>query len=176
MRQLPLLAVLLAACGAVSCGASAPPPPTVPAVSRGPVIDFAFETLAGTLVDSAATRGRATAVLFVASYDLASQVQAQRLQEVLRVQTPRANGLVVVLETPEYAQLAATFRDSLGLSLPTAMADEATRDGTGPFGPISRIPTLVVLDRDGHETWRRAGVVPHRDLEKALATASGQGN
>jgi hypothetical protein len=170
------IVVVVAAWLGVACGGSQPSPATVRSEPTGQEISFAFETLEGKPIDSASTRARVTAVLFVATYDLASQVEAQRLQDVLRVHTPRANGLLVVLEAPKYAGLAAAFRDSLGLTLPTAMADPPTLDGIGPFGPIPRIPTLVILDRAGRETWRRAGVVTHRDIEKALATASDHGN
>jgi hypothetical protein len=83
---------------------------------------------------------------------------------------------VVVLESPDYAELAGAFRDSLGLTLPIAMADPPTLHGVGAFGPIPRVPTLVVLDRAGREVWRRPGVVTHGDIEKALATASDLGN
>ncbi len=171
-----LAGALVIVCLGVGCGSSRPAPAAVAPEPGGPSISFSFETLDGKLVDSASTRGRATAVLFVTTYDLASQVEAQRLEDVIRVHTPRANGVLVVLEAQNYTELAAAFRDSLGLTLPTAMADPSTLDGTGPFGPIPRIPTLVVLDREGHETWRRPGVVTHGDIEKALATASDHGN
>jgi hypothetical protein len=163
----------------VGCGGRASPPPlstSSPTPPSGPPVDFAFETLEGKSIDSAATRGRAMAVLFVATYDLASQVMAQRLEAVLRVPSPRANGLLVVLEAPQYAQLAAAFRDSLGLTLPVAMADADTIAGRSFFGPVPRIPTLIVLDREGRELWRRPGVATHGDIEKSLATATGQAN
>ena len=116
------------------------------------------------------------AVLFVTTYDLASQVLAQRLEDVLGAHVPRANGLLVVLEASQYAQLAAAFRDSLGLTLPVAMADADTIEGKSSFGPVPRIPTLVVLDGEGREVWRHAGVVSHGDIEKSLATTTVHAN
>ncbi|GMV12424.1 MAG: TlpA family protein disulfide reductase [Polyangiaceae bacterium] len=146
-----------------------------PDTSRAPV-EFAFGTTDGTELSSATTRGRATAVLFVTTYDLASQVMAQRLESVLHSHVPRANAGAVVLEAPKYAQLAAAYRSTLALSYPVAMADSLTLTGGGPFGTISQVPTLVVLDRSGREVWRRSGVPDSRDIEQALALGSRRGS
>ena len=149
--------------------------PHTGAAPRGHVrlpVAFSYETLDGRRIDSAQHRGSVAAVLFVTTYDLASQVEAQRLDEVLAVH-PDMKGLLVVLEEAEYATLAVAFRDSLRLSLPVAMADEGTLEGRSSFGAIERVPTLVVLDPAGREAARRPGLLSHQEIEKALATASG---
>ena len=52
--------------------------------------------------------------------------------------------------------LADAFRSSLSLDYPVALADDETRAGSGPFGFVARVPTLVVLDatRDSGDTDR----------------------
>lgn len=178
-RSGALALALVGGLGLAGCARPAPasaPGPAGQGEPRGPARSFSFVTLEGEAVDSATTRGRATAVLFVTTYDLASQVVAARLSTVLRVHTPRANGLLVVLESAAYSGLAAAFRDSLELRLPVAMADADTLAGVGPFGAVRRVPTLVVLDREGREVARQPGVVTHAEIEKALATASERGN
>jgi hypothetical protein len=162
---------LLSACGTSSTLASPPP-----AVRSSPAIEFAFRATDGSLVDSYHTRGRATALLFITTYDWASQVAARRLSAVILRHRPRANAAGIVLEGEEYRTLADVFRSSLRLPYPVALADETTRAGTGPFGPIPRVPTLIVLDRDGRESWRQAGLVQVADLESALARAAAKGS
>ena len=155
--------------------ADAKPTQTVEQAS-GQAIRFAFTTTKQETFSSRSTRGRATALLFVTTYDLASQVQARRLDRLLRRHRPRANGAAVVLESAEYAVLAEAYRTSLGLSFPVCVADEQTRIGRGPFGRIGRVPTLVVLDRSGVEVWRNQGLATVRETKKALATASRRGS
>jgi hypothetical protein len=161
----------------LGCGASREQAhdPT-PAPPRGRPVNFVFVSTQGETFDSRSTEGRATAVLFVTTYDLASQVEAKRLKEVVHYQRPEVNAGVVVLESEEYTVLADAFRTSLGLSFPVFLADEATRSGQGPFGNVDRIPTLVVLDRSGVEVWRKAGLASRGEMQKALAKASRRGS
>lgn len=162
----------------VAAGCEGPPPPKSEPDERpslGPPIEFAWGTTEGGELSSEGTRGRATAILFVTTYDLASQLVAQTLDSVLHRHVPRANGGAVVLETPKYVELADAFRTTLHLSYPVAMADSATLTGGGPFGQIEVVPLLVVLDRSGHEVWRKSGVAEAREIEAALALASRRG-
>lgn len=164
----------------LAAGAGCRPRPEPLSVDRedpaGSPIEFAYGTTDGRELSSATTRGRATAILFVTTYDLASQLVAQRLESVIHSHVPRANAGAVVLEAPKYAELAAAYRSTLALSYPVAMADSLTLTGGGPFGAIEQVPTLVVLDRSGREVWRRAGVPDTRDIERALALGSRRGS
>ena len=165
---LGLLLSVVSACGPGQEPARA----QAPAVRRGPPIEFSFGTTQGGLLSSASTRGRVTALLFVTTYDLASQLEARQLDAVLRRRRPRANAGAVVLEAPKYAMLADAFRASLELSYPVALADDATRLGAGSFGRIDRVPTLIVLDREGRLVVRKPGLATREQISSALATAS----
>lgn len=168
--------LLLLALVACACKPT-PEPIDTPREDPGSLpVSFAYGTTEGQELSSATTRGRATAILFVTTYDLASQLVAQRLEQVLHAHVPRANAGAVVLEPPKYAELAAAYRASLALSYPVAMADGLTLSGGGPFGAITQVPTLVVLDRSGREVWRKAGVPETREIEQALALASRRGS
>lgn len=163
----------------LGCGASgerAQAPESTVSRSDARRTSFAFVSTQGEPFSSRSTEGLATAVLFVTTYDLASQVEAKRLGEVVYYQRPPANAGAVVLESEEYAVLADAFRTSLGLSYPVCLADEATRSGKGPFGKVDRVPTLVVLDRSGVEIWRREGLATRSEMQKALARASRRGS
>ena len=165
-----LLGVLLVSC-------RPPPAPLGPSAEAAAApIEFAFGTTDGSELSSSTTRGRATAILFVTTYDVVSQLVAQRLESVLRTHVPRANGGAVVLEAPKYAELATAYRTTLSLSYPVAMADPNTLSGGGPFGVVAQVPTLVVLDRSGREVWRKTGVAETREIEQALALGSRRGS
>jgi len=181
MLRFPWIPAVLAAAGVLwVCGSGCRPTaePVTPEREdpSGAPVEFAFGSPDGGELTSATTRGRATAILFVTTYDLASQLVAQRLESVIHRHVPRANAGAVVLEAPKYATFAAAYRSTLGLSYPVAMADSSTLTGGGPFGSIGQVPTLVVLDRSGREVWRRSGVPDTREIERALALASRRGS
>jgi hypothetical protein len=166
VRRRPLLLAL----GVVACAAAQARAPETEA-RRGEPIYFSFGTTEGTEFNSELTRGRVTAVLFVTTFDLASQAEARHLNDVLRTRVPRINAGAVVLEPPKYATLADVFRASLGLTYPVAIADAATLAGAGPFGAVERVPTLIVLDRSGREVARLAGLATRAQIEAAVAEA-----
>lgn len=162
--------LLFALVSVVGCA----PPTKGPAPSArvlGEPIHFVFGTTEGDLFDSESTLGRATAVLFVTTFDLASQAQARYLNEVVREHRPRANAGAVVLEPPKHRVLAEAFRTSLELVYPVALANPATLSGDGPFGRIDGVPTLVILDRSGRPVFRSTGAVTKQRMKAALRAA-----
>jgi hypothetical protein len=160
------------ACASSQHSAGAPVSDLTP---HGDAIEFSYATTTGGVLSDQSTHGRATAILFVTTYDPLSQLEAQRLENVLRTTKPRVNCGVVVLEAPKYAVLAQVFGETLGLSYPVGLADDDTLHGRGPFGPVRGVPTLVVLDRSGREVWRKAGLASTREIAHALAVASHYG-
>jgi hypothetical protein len=165
-RAIALIAALCAA-----CAADTGPPPMSAARSYGEPVTFAFGTIDGRELSSRTTRGRTTALLFVTTFDLASQAQARLLNEVLARYRPRANGGVVMLEPPHSAALAEVWRDSLALRLPVAMASQSLLAGVGVFGDVRYVPTLIVLDRRGRVIVRRQGVLTREAMQAHLRTA-----
>ena len=79
--------------------------------------------------------------------------------------------LALVLEPPKNAPLAEAFAATLDLPFPIAMADQATLEAHGPFGPIDTVPTTIVLSPDGAEVWRHEGAVLAAELERAIVDA-----
>jgi hypothetical protein len=172
----PALAAALLAAGA-ALGCSSTPPPAQPAreITSGDPIVFEFAAVGqDDVVSSESTRGRATALVFITTFDLASQVLVRRLGELIPTFTPRANAAAVVIEAPLYAELLPTYRESMSLPFPVVMADFATQRGGGPFGNIERVPVLVVLDREGREVFRAQGSLEASEIEAALRRGSGR--
>lgn len=166
LARLLFMAPLLGACASGPDGAKAPGRP-----SRSSPIAFAYGVPGGGALDSASTRGRVTALLFVTTFDLPSQVMARRLDEALRNHRPRINVGAVAIEAPNAAPLVDVFRSTLGLGYPVALTGGGAEDG-GPFGTIDRVPTLVVLDARGREVRREAGVLEPEVLEQLLTDAA----
>ena len=158
-------ALLLACSSAVA-------PVRAPASTRGSPIDFAYGTPSGELLTSGNTRGRVTALLFVATFDLASQLMARRLDEVVHQHRPRVNAGAIALEAPNDAPLVEVFKSSLGLGYPVALANSTSFEHAGPFGHLDQVPTLVVLDARGREVARAAGVVSAPQIDRALTLAA----
>jgi hypothetical protein len=144
--------------------------PNAPNTEGDPVV-FSFGTTEGELFNSVATRGRSTAVLFVTTFDLASQAQARFLNEIFKDHRPRPHVAAVVLEPPIHRVLAEAFRTSLGLDYPVALANPSTLSGDGPFGRIFGVPTLVVLDATGRVAFRSMGAVPKATMDAAFTAA-----
>jgi len=163
------MVLALAACGP-SPEPEEPPPLAVSATTpRGPVRDFVYTTIDGRTVSTQGYQGRMTVVALVAAYDTASQAQTRFLQSVFHRHTPRINVLLLVLEPPAHAPLVEAYRSSLGLSFDVALADADTTAGKGPFPGLHHVPSLVLLDREGHEVWRNLGLVEADALHDTIA-------
>jgi len=130
---------------------------------------WVFAGTDGSAVSAADMRGRATIVLFLTTYDTASQIAAARFDHCIHSLSRRTNAIAVAMEPPDHAVLVSTFHDSLKLSYPILMPDPATLVGQGPFGAIGVVPTWVVLDAYGREVWRGVGVRALPELGDAVS-------
>ncbi len=131
-------------------------------------MEFAFGVLDGSVVTSESTRGRVTALLFVTTYDLTSQLAARRLDAVFRSHQPRFNAACVAMEAAENSVLVQTFRDTLELGYPVAIADREELRGSAAFAAIDRVPVLILLDRRGRERQRVFGAFGEKQLAEWL--------
>jgi len=119
---------------------------------------WVFATPDGKAYSSDQALGRVTIVLFLTTYDTASQIAATRFDSEIHSLPRRVNALAVALEPPNHSLLVGVFHDALHLTYPLLMPDPATLAGHGPFGVIDVVPTWVVLDKSGQEIWRQSGV------------------
>jgi hypothetical protein len=164
-----VLSLLLALSTTAAC-ASGTPRSSQPAGPRAEPIEFSYVAPDGVRFDSVVTRGRVTAILFLTTYDLNSQLVAKRLNEVLRSFKPRFNAGAVVLEPGKYAVFLEPFKSSLGLLYPVVLADQATLQGEGAIGSVE-VPTLLILDVEGRPMWRLSGPATEQQIRNALKAA-----
>ncbi len=155
-----------AAAPAAPAPGSTPPPD---AATRR--VSFAWTDLKGRAVDSASMLGRTTVIAFIATYDVASQAEARFLTSISRRHVPRLNVAIVVLEQKTNAPMVEAFVDTLGITYPVAFADEATLAGHGPFEGLHHVPSVVVLDREGHERARHLGFLDEQQLDALIKEA-----
>lgn len=163
IRLLGLLLVGMA----LSCSGEAPERhPLRRPMSTTPSFDYA--AVDGTRLASETTRGRRTVLVFVTTYDLVSQVVVRELIQAFRVETPRINAGIVVLEPPKNEPLVQAYAASLDVPFPVALADAQTLGGRGPFGEIPAVPTTIVLDAQGGLLMRKEGGVSRAELHAVL--------
>jgi hypothetical protein len=160
--------VTLSLCTAlVSCGGQAIANHDTIRASR-PLLPWTFASTDGVPFAANDVLGRTTIVLFLATYDAASQNAANRLETCLHSLARRTNAIAVAMEPPDHAVLVSTFHDALRLSYPVLMPDPGTLAGQGPFGTIEVVPTWVVLDAFGREIWRGVGVRSLPQMKEVL--------
>jgi hypothetical protein len=155
---------------AVACSAERPPTqPVFAELPRSSPLHFAYETADGQgALDADRLRGRPTVLVFVATYDLASQAQVRFLSGVLQRLGARLHAAAVVLERPENRPLVVAFRDALNLAYPVAMGDAPLIAGEGPFGDVHTVPSTVVLDSEGRMVRRHVGLTNEVEIESML--------
>ena len=139
--------------------------------TRGQVQRYVFGTTDGQELSAESMHGRVTVLLFVTTFDLASQVDAKQLNQVFHTHRPRFNAGAVVMEAAKYAPLADVFRSTLELSYPVAIADLDTVQQNSTLGEVRSVPAVIVLDASGREVLRRTGNFTPDDLNGWLTRA-----
>ncbi|MFO0757570.1 MAG: TlpA disulfide reductase family protein [Byssovorax sp.] len=166
-----LLASILVA--GIACSSPAAPPPERPRpeVPAGRILSFSFETVDGKPLSTETVAGRFTVIGFIATYDIASQAEARFIGGLARHHAPRINAALLALEPRDNLPLVQAFAQGMGIELPVALADAATIAGEGPFAGLHHVPSVVLLDRQGREVWRRVGLTDEATIELALRAA-----
>jgi hypothetical protein len=155
----------------VGCYAREGEPAAAAEPELGEPLQFTFGTIEGGEVSSDTTRGRATTLLFVTTYDLPSQAEAQLLRDVLSTHKPVANAAIVMMEAPQAAPLAKVWADSIALKWPIAMASPSLMAGESELGRINGVPTLIVLDRRGRLIAKSEGALGRDAIRECLIRA-----
>lgn len=166
-RRFCLLAV---SAFAFACSAERPPPqPVFAELPRGSPLHFAYELVDGKgVIGADALRGRPTVLVFVTTYDLASQAEVRFLAGVLKRHGTNLRAVAIVLEPPDNRPIVVAFRDALKLDFPVALGDASLIAGEGPFGDVHAVPSTVVLDSEGRLVRRRIGLTSEAELESMV--------
>jgi peroxiredoxin len=163
--------LLVALLAAQACGASASSSANSKNQVEGQVLEYSFPSIDGETISSPDQRGRVTVLLFVTTFDVLSQSQAQRLEDLYRTYSPRINALAIVMEAPRYVELARSFRDVVGLNYPVAIADRQQIARQGMLSQIQQVPAWIVLDANGRVSGAAIGEISPQELKLAIRRA-----
>jgi len=137
-------------------------------VPRGEHVAFSYTTLDGKTWSTNDLHGRFSVLAFVTTYDAASQAQARFVTSVMRHHVPKINAGLVVLEPEDHRILVEAFTKVVDPPYPVVMADEATIAGNGPFTGLHHVPSVVILDPEGGESWRHLGLATSDQIDEVL--------
>jgi hypothetical protein len=112
-----------------------------------------------------------TVLLFVTTFDVFSQAAAKRLEDAFRSHVPRINALAVVMEAPQYVDLARSFRDVLELSYPVAIEDKRELQRQGVLSMVQGVPAWIFLNERGQVFAGGSGALSLSELEKTISGA-----
>jgi hypothetical protein len=163
-----LLATLVAGCGPKTIeppvGASDKPGAAFP----DRPVTYAFDTLDERPVSSTAHRGKPTVLAFVTTGDIVGQAQVDYLVAMAKNDGAKVNYALVALHPRKEIMLVEAYMSALKVEFPVALGDASVMAPQGPFGEISAVPTIVVLDREGKIAWKHTGLAKSDELRGHL--------
>jgi hypothetical protein len=109
-------------------------------------------------------RGKPTVIVFVTTGDIVGQAQVSYLVHMAKNDGDRVNYAMVALHPRKEIILVDTYKQTLGVDFPVALADPAATTAQGPFGEIPAVPTIIILDRFGRIVWKHTGLAKNEEL------------
>ncbi len=166
MNRLLVVVLLFAAFGAGCSGSSA----AVEGSASLPELPTAgkLRTLDGRYVSLAAFRGEAALITVIQTWSDYALVEVPLFNEVAQRYGDRVTVLCIALD--EKPEMVRIFVDTFQPAYEVLRVDDPARftGPSGPFGPITRVPTSVLLDRDGRVAARMDGTWRPDILRDAL--------
>ncbi len=167
--MLPLSALLLVSLHGIACSSTEKTPSS--GDSDGSALRYSIPAVAGDGIDSFHHRGRVTVLLFITTFDVFSQAEAARLEDLYRSHHPRINAAAIIMEPPKNLELARAFVEVLHLSYPVGMADQRELERQGILGEVRTVPAWLILDKVGRLTATGVGTLTLSELESAVMEA-----
>ena len=172
MRRAALaLVVVLAACGPKQ---GEGPPVGVSTndgtatLSDKPTV-YAFDSLdEDRPINSDVLKGRVVVLAFITTGSFEAQAQANYLNAMAKNDGDKTFYGLLALHPRKEIVLVETYRSSIGLKIPIALADGGATSAAGPFGEIPAVPTVVVLDRFGKLVWKHTGLAKADEIRAQI--------
>ncbi len=130
---------------------------------------FSFDSLDERPVSSSAFVGRPAVIAFVSTGDIVSQAQVSFLVPMANRDGDRVHYAAVALHPRKEIVLVESWRSTLGVGFPVALADGAATGPGGPFGDIPAVPTVVILDAQGRIAWKHTGLAKNDEIRAQLS-------
>jgi hypothetical protein len=168
VRLVPIIAaVVVAGCGpkvgeGPPVGVSTKDGDALPPIDKATT--YAFDSIDERPVTSTAMSGKPTVITFVTTGDIVGQAQVSYLVHMAKNDGDKVNYVVVALHPRKEVVLVETYKKTLGVEFPVALADASVTGSSGPFGDIPAVPTVVVLDRMSRIRWKHTGLAKHEEI------------
>jgi hypothetical protein len=163
------MALVLAACG----GGKGPTSPAGGGGGdhhdrTGPVLDLTLPAVDGGDISLAAHRGKIVVLHVFTTWSLAAQAEVEALSAA-----DAADDVVVIgiALDPEGRMLVAPWRSGADVHYLVALADEPTRAGAGPLGPLPAVPITIVIDASGRMAGRADRQLTRAELDAMISSA-----
>lgn len=162
-RLVPILLVAgLAACG----GGGVTTTRTYP--SGGRPLDWTLQALDGGEFNVATLRGRIVVLHVFTTWSLAAQGEVESLIDADQLDDVVVVGLAL---DADGRIMVAPWRKASEVHYLVALADDRIRSGHSPLGPLSTVPTTIVLDRSGRLHGRADRQLSGPELTAMIAAA-----
>ncbi len=158
---------LIAACGGPANGGVG----TSHAPREAEPLELALRTTEGSFIEVGAMGGRPVVLFFFATFDALSQAATRPLARFARLHGADVHVVAVAVQ-PDAAALAGAWAEALGVAFTVAYEPEPrVLAGRTALGTLAGVPTLVVLDAEGHIVARHTGFASETKLERLLEHA-----
>ena len=131
-------------------------------------ITYLFDPLDERPVSSAAHRGKPTILAFVTTGGWDGQAQVDYLVAMAKNDGATVNYALIALHPRKEIVLVEAYVSALKVEFPVALANPSLMASTGPFGEVSAVPTVVVLDREGRIVWKHTGLAKAAELRSHM--------
>ncbi|MBK6463949.1 MAG: TlpA family protein disulfide reductase [Myxococcales bacterium] len=136
-----------------------------------PVAPFVFDSLDARPVARDALRGKPAVLVFVTTWDIASQAQVGFLVHMAARDGDAVTYALVALHERHERELVEAYARTLKVTFPVALGDADSRVGRGPLGDVHQIPTVLVLDAAGRLVKRHVGLTKSDALRASVELA-----
>jgi hypothetical protein len=165
----PVLALFVAAAACVvGCGKG---PAVAPIAARDEARPFVFDSLDERPVSSEAFRGKPAVLLFLTTWDVASQAEVGIVSRMAQRDGGEVRYAIVALHEKHERELVENYARALKVTFPVALGDSESRVGRGPLGDVHAIPTVLVLDARGRIVQKHVGITKADVLRPSIEAA-----
>jgi hypothetical protein len=130
-----------------------------------------FDSLDERPVSSEAFRGKPAVLLFLTTWDVASQAEVGIVSRMAQRDGGEVRYAIVALHEKHERELVENYARALKVTFPVALGDSESRVGRGPLGDVHAIPTVLVLDARGRIVQKHVGITKADVLRPSIEAA-----
>jgi thiol-disulfide isomerase/thioredoxin len=166
-----LLSLFLTACGGQRARKTRPIPNAGPVATSQTPVDFNLAQLDGERLHLTSYRGQVVMVIYFTTWCAPCAELLPQLNGLMYGKDALKNMVAIGVNVDlQPKKLLPAFIDSWGLKLPIVLGDSAALHGRTPFGRLPAVPTIYIVDREGHHVETLVGTIPTAYLRRRAET------